>query len=303
MDQSPRAQAPAADLVAYVQDAMLPDSLPVPQGAAVAARYLLADDAAAAGGDWFDAIVLDDGRVVACVGDVVGAGLDAASAMGELRAVFGDRVRDRGDLGATLRALDRRTRWAPEGRGATLCAAILDPGTGDLEYCTAGHPPPIVVDEAGRASYLPATGAAALGATEGGFPTATHRLRVGEVVLLYSDGLTDRPGSSPARGPVQLVRALSGAIAEGKPDASEPLVDRVCRDVIDAFTGRSGYRDDVAACPRCQTPRGWCARRSANGSSACTSPCSTTCPCAMRSASWSPTPSSTPTTNPASNAR
>lgn len=246
MDEPQRDQAPAADLVAHVQDAMLPDSLPVPQGAAVAGRYLLADDAAVAGGDWFDAIVLDDGRIVVCVGDVTGSGPEAATAMGELRAVFGDRVRDHGDLAGTVVALDRRTSWAPEGRGATICAAILDPRTGELTYGTAGHPPPVVVDHAGHASYLPVTGGPPLGAVGSQLPTATHQLEVGDVVLLYSDGLLDRPGCAAGQSAAELLRVLTEAVTGAGNDADEPLIDRVCRDAIDVLTGRSGYCDDIA---------------------------------------------------------
>src|SRR6478735_10461376 len=113
------------DPVGAVQDAMLPSGLPMPQGVALAARYFLAETDA--GGDWFDAIALDDGRLVVSVGDVAGCGVEAAMLSGELRAVFDDRVRDEGDLNAGLEALDSRARRSPEARATTVCVAVLDP--------------------------------------------------------------------------------------------------------------------------------------------------------------------------------
>lgn len=236
-----------SDLVVHLQDAMLPTDLPVPQGVTLAARYLLADDLGIAGGDWFDAIVLDDGRVVACVGDVPGAGPAAAIAMGDLRTVFGERVRDRGDIACALDALERLAGRAAEARGATVCVVALDPWTGDLTYCTAGHPPPIVVDASGRASYLPTTGATALGGgAAGGFRTAEHHVAPGDIVLLYSDGLVERPGRTSGQSTAELLWVVAQSVAGPHPETDEPLVDRVCRQVLDVLVDSTGYRDDIA---------------------------------------------------------
>src|SRR5204862_607610 len=75
-------------IVAELQEALLPTALPVLPRARIAARYLVAGQEQAAGGDWFDAIPLDGGAVALVVGDVVGHGLAASAAMGQLRAVL-----------------------------------------------------------------------------------------------------------------------------------------------------------------------------------------------------------------------
>ncbi len=75
-------------IVAELQEALLPTALPVLPRARIAARYLVAGQEQAAGGDWFDAIPLDGGAVALVVGDVVGHGLSASAAMGQLRAVL-----------------------------------------------------------------------------------------------------------------------------------------------------------------------------------------------------------------------
>ncbi|MFC7496113.1 MULTISPECIES: SpoIIE family protein phosphatase [unclassified Nocardioides] len=236
-----------ADLVLQLHDALLPKSLPVAQGAEVSARYLLADDRA--GGDWFDGATLDDGRVAVSVGDVVGHGVEATAVMTELRTVFDDRIRDGGELEAAFAALERRARRMPESRVATLCAAVLDPATGELRYCTAGHPPPVVVDREGHASFLVASGAGPLGTGGDGFPVATHRLEPGDVVLLYSDGLVERPGRTPVQSTVELLRVATDAVRESEPErpaANEQTVDRLCRRVLEVLTRRTGFSDDIA---------------------------------------------------------
>lgn len=238
---------PEADLVLRVHDALLPKGIPVVPGVEVSARYLLADTHV--GSDWFDVIPLDDGRLVVCVGDVVGDGVEASAAMGGLRTVFDDRVRDDGDLATALGALERRARRAPETRATTICAAVFDPATGQLLYCTAGHPPPVAVDHAGRASYLPTSGALPLGSGDGTFPTLTHHLEPGELVLLYGDGLVRRPGRTPEEGAAELLEALSGMVAGPAADrvdtADDQLADRVCQGTLELLTGVTGYDDDI----------------------------------------------------------
>ena len=179
------------------QDALLPQWLPVLPGVEIAGRYLLAQTEFAAGGDWYDAVGLGRGRVALVVGDVVGHGVAAASVMGQLRAVLHERLTSGSDLGDAMLALDGYARQLPDARAATLCVAVLDPSTGRLEYCTAGHPPPLVVRPgAGVARYLRHSGAAPL-ATTGQMTVAVDHVDCGDLVVLYTDGLLARPGPRP----------------------------------------------------------------------------------------------------------
>ncbi len=79
-------------IMAELQRALLPSSLPVLPRARIAARYQAARDSEAAGGGWFDAIPLTDGTVALAVGDVAGWGVSAVAAMGKMRAVLGDQL-------------------------------------------------------------------------------------------------------------------------------------------------------------------------------------------------------------------
>ena len=237
----------ARAVVAELHDAVLPKGLPVPQRVALAARYLLVEDDPGAGGDWFDAIPLPDGRVAVVVGDVVGHGVEASVVMGELKALFEESVRADGDVAAALALLDRRAARVPEARAATVCAGVFDPASSELTYCTAGHPPPALLTRSGSSAYLPATGAGPLGS---GLPfgTATRTLAEGDLLLLYSDGLTERPGRSTAQNTVDLLRAADAAFRGGpsRAHAGEQPAERVVRQTVDVLTRHSGYTDDIS---------------------------------------------------------
>ena len=150
-------------IVAVLQEALLPTALPVLPRARIAARYLVAGQEQSAGGDWFDAIPLADGSVALIVGDVVGHGVAAAAAMGQLRAVLTELLGAEADLGHVLRRADAFAARTPALRAATLVLAVLDPSGGTLRYTTCGHPPPLVIGIDGAARYLEGTGTGPLG--------------------------------------------------------------------------------------------------------------------------------------------
>jgi PAS domain S-box-containing protein len=249
--RSVAATATEGDLVARLQDALLPAGLPVLPGARVAARYLLAQDDRGAGGDWFDAVPMPDGGVVVAVADVAGHGTEAAALAAQMRVLFEEAVRREGDLGAALAALEDRVRWAPEARATTLCAARFDPTSATLEYVTSGHPPPVLVAAGGEATYLPPSGAGPLGS---GLPHRAERCRLteGDLVLLYTDGLVERPGRSLAQNTIDLVTTV-GDVCRARSD--EPLVDRVCRLTPELLTRGTGYDDDIALLALQAVPR------------------------------------------------
>ncbi len=234
----------AQEELVTLQDSLLPDGLPIVSGAQVAARYALSQDPATAGGDWFGAVALPDGRLVLSVGDIAGQGVGAAVAMGQLAAMFDERVRDTGDVASALAALDRRARRVPEAHAATMCVAVLDTVTGSVLYCTAGHPPPLLVDASGRATYLPPSGGGPLGSGLG-HPFVEHPLAPDELLMLYTDGIVERPGCSVTQSTAELAAAASRAYAGSGAEPGEQLSDRVCRTPVDQLAGATGYCDDI----------------------------------------------------------
>jgi PAS domain S-box-containing protein len=237
----------ASGAVETLQNALLPADLPVLPAYRLAARYLVAGAGAAAGGDWFDALTLDDGRLVLVVGDVVGHGVAASVVMSQLRAVLLELLTSGAGLAESLTRLGRFVSRVPGGFGTTVCVALLDQSDGRLEYATCGHPPPLVVDagaEGSAARFLPVTRGAPLGV---GPPVVREdALAPREALVLFSDGLVERPDRPLRAGLDELARVVADAAHNrafplGAP-ASVP--ERVCRHAVELMT-RTGYSDDV----------------------------------------------------------
>lgn len=233
------------DVVAALQRELLPAGLPVVPGAQIAASYLPAVADSAAGGDWFDAVTRPDGTVALVVGDVVGHGVTAAGVMGQLRAVLRDRL-DTGDHPVdAFAAADRLARRLPAAYATTVCLALLDPADGSLTYCTAGHPPPLVVTAAGESRYLPGTGGTPLG-TGALFPVRTATLAEGDVLVLYTDGILERPGRTIPDSTAELAHVAADSAAGRALRAPElSPAERVCSQTVELLVRTTGHSDDI----------------------------------------------------------
>jgi anti-anti-sigma factor len=246
------------DSATVMQQALLAPSVPVVPGADVAAEYLVAAEDTAAGGDWFDAIALED-RLVLIVGDVVGHGVEAATAMSQLRTALRMQVLAGRSVVEALEAVDRFHEHVPGSSSATLCVGSLDFATGEFQYCTAGHPPPLLVTAEASSRYLEPSGAGPLG-NGAGFPVRTEVLNVGDAILLYTDGVIERPGR-PLGASTAEFADLAANIAGGTGGfvigaASRPI-DRICSETLELLLRSTGYNDDVtllAAQRRTPTP-------------------------------------------------
>jgi serine phosphatase RsbU (regulator of sigma subunit)/anti-sigma regulatory factor (Ser/Thr protein kinase)/anti-anti-sigma regulatory factor len=233
------------DVVNALQRELLPAGLPVLPGAQVAASYLLADADTAAGGDWFDTVAQHDGRVALTVGDVVGHGVTASGVMGQLRAVMQDRLDDGAGIVEALGAADRLAARVPAAHATTVCQVLLDPVTGAVAYCTAGHPAPLVISVGGETRYLEVTGGAPLG-TGGEFPVGVAHLEVGDVLLLYSDGILERPGRTHAASRAELARvAADSALGRALHESDATAAERVCGQAVEMLVRATGHSDDI----------------------------------------------------------
>jgi serine phosphatase RsbU (regulator of sigma subunit)/anti-sigma regulatory factor (Ser/Thr protein kinase)/anti-anti-sigma regulatory factor len=234
------------DSAIVMQQALLAASVPVVPAADITAQYLVATEDTAAGGDWFDAIALGD-RLVLVVGDVVGHGVEAAAVMSQLRTALRMQISQGRNISDVLEAVDRFHEQVPGSKSATLCIGSLDYATGDFEYCTAGHPPPLLVTSDATARYVEPSGAGPLGSRVG-FPTRSEVLGVGDSILFYSDGLIERPGR-PLGASTAEFADLTANIAAGVGgfvlDASSRTIDRICSETLELLLRSTGYHDDV----------------------------------------------------------
>ncbi|UQB98934.1 SpoIIE family protein phosphatase [Mycobacterium intracellulare] len=234
------------DSATVMQQALLAPSVPVIPGADVTAQYLVAAEDTAAGGDWFDAIPLGD-RLVLVVGDVVGHGVEAAAVMSQLRTALRMQVVAGYPIAEALEAVDRFRKQVPGSNAATICVGALDFGTGEFRYCTAGHPPPLLVTSEATSRYLEPSGAGPLGSGTG-FPVRTEFLDVGDSILLYTDGLIERPGRPLGASTAEFAE-LAANIAGGQRgfviESSMRAIDRICSETLELLLRSTGYSDDV----------------------------------------------------------
>ncbi|MFF5081642.1 SpoIIE family protein phosphatase [Actinoplanes sp. NPDC000266] len=233
------------EVITALQRELLPAGLPVLPGAQIAASYLLAETDSAAGGDWFDAIVQPDGRLALIVGDVVGHGVAASGVMGQLRAVLQDRLYSGASVTEAIGAVDRFAARLPAAHAATVALAVLDTVSGAVEYCTAGHPAPLVVGGAGGTRYLHLTGAAPLG-TGGSLAVGKDQIEDGDLLLLYSDGILERPGRDHTSSAAELAQsAADSAAGRALRDPEATPAERVCTQTVELLVRATGHGDDI----------------------------------------------------------
>jgi serine/threonine-protein kinase RsbW len=193
------------------------------EGAEIATVYRAGSEALEVGGDWYDVFRLGETTLALVVGDVVGHGLDAAVAMGQLRGAV-RALAPTGSPSRVLDALDLFVEQVPQAAMATIAYAELDLESGALTYACAGHPPPLVLGpDGGRLLWegrsLP------LGASfEGHQRTqATDRLDPGETIVLYTDGLVE----DRARGISAGLDLLLDVAVQAGGSAPSSLVDTI----------------------------------------------------------------------------
>jgi serine phosphatase RsbU (regulator of sigma subunit)/anti-sigma regulatory factor (Ser/Thr protein kinase) len=220
-----------------LQRSLLPSQQPRLTGVDSASRYLPGRRDLGVGGDWFDVIPLSCGRAAFVIGDVMGRGLRAAAAMGQLRtavrmlAVLDPMPED------VLRHLDDLAQGTDEVQLATCVYAVFDPVERSLSFATAGHPPPVLHGPDGVARPLAQPSGAPLGVGGVPFESTTVRVEDGSRLALYTDGLVESRDVDIDDG----LRRLSRSVADGPSDL-EALCDHVLADL-----GRDEDHDDDIA--------------------------------------------------------
>jgi hypothetical protein len=171
-----------------LQNAMLAPAADIPT---VAARYLPAVGNLSVGGDWYDVLQLPDGRRALVVGDCVGHGLTAATAMGQLRTASRALLLEGHSPREVIGAMDRFAAAVDGATCATMVCAIVDVRKRTVTYSSAGHPPPLVVHQYGS-SWLDGGRGLPLAVTDAERAESVESLRDGDLVVLYTDGLVER---------------------------------------------------------------------------------------------------------------
>jgi PAS domain S-box-containing protein len=221
-----------------LQRSLLPDRLPQLPGLDVAARYLPAASEAEVGGDWYDVIPIAGGAVGLVMGDVAGKGLAGASMVGRLRSALRAYALEGHDAARVVERLNRLL-WteAEESQMATMLYVIVDPAASAVRWVNAGHPAPLMIT-GGEPHFLEGGGSVPLGVLP--FPTyeeVSARMDPGSTLLLYTDGLVERPGENIDDGMAQLAAHVQEA-------PEDP--DGLCDHLLATLVPPGGATDDVA---------------------------------------------------------
>nr|WP_239149197.1 SpoIIE family protein phosphatase [Streptomyces sp. SID12501] len=240
-----------------LQRSLLPPGDPEASGLDIACRYLPGNAATEVGGDWFDVIELPGNRTALVVGDVMGRGLRAAVAMGELRTAVRTLALLDLEPAEVLSALDeiarglgtpggvqQATRAARQPKDADLAEvylatciyAVYDSVTRRCTFANAGHLPPVLVEPGEDALMLDVPPGMPLGVGGEPFEEVEVELAEGSLLALYTDGLVESRDHPLDEGLQAFVGALS--------DPSQPLED-VCDHVLSTLDTHHG-EDDIA---------------------------------------------------------
>jgi len=223
-----------------LQLAILPAAFPARAGCEGAARMI---PATTMGGDFYDFIELPDGRIGLVMADVSGKGVPAAFFMAVARTNLRELAGHHADPGACLaRANDALNAQNPLELFVTVFYCVVDAASGELRYANGGHNPPLLRHADGSVEALDGPGGLVLGVMPGvDYPAHTVRLRRGDRLLLYTDGVTEAfNAAEEAYGVARLVAELS-AHGDGPPAA---LIEHVCASVA-AFAGAAAQSDDI----------------------------------------------------------
>src|SRR5215210_5118343 len=221
-----------------IQHALLPKDLPKLEGWKIAYHYQPAREV---GGDFYDFLRLEDGRIGLVIGDVSGKGIAAALVMANTQSVL-RAVARRGSI-APGRVLAEANEvlyaYIPSGTFVTCFYGVLDPESGRLVYANAGHDPPYLQRD-GDAQELKARGMPLGLMPDMPYEEEEADLAAGDDLLLYSDGLVE---AHDPEGEMFGFSRLRKLIMAQSADNGEELVDYLLAELT-RFTGTDSEQED-----------------------------------------------------------
>ncbi|MDQ3806077.1 MAG: SpoIIE family protein phosphatase [Acidobacteriota bacterium] len=194
------------------------------------------------GGDYYDFIPCQDGRLVVALGDVSGKGTSAALLMSSLHAAVHAQVAACRPIAETIGAVNRYLADnTPPNRFVTLFYAELDALTGSLSFINAGHNPPIIAHAGGTTEQL-GSGGLPLGIMpEFSYKEGRTTLQPGDVLVAYSDGVTEQQNP---RGEEFGMTRLQNVILQN-PDRSAAAIRDKIEAALSAFAQGTAAGDDI----------------------------------------------------------
>jgi sigma-B regulation protein RsbU (phosphoserine phosphatase) len=239
--------------VGEIQRSLLPQELPRIGGFELAAHYLTS---ARAGGDYYDFFPLSDGRWGLFIADVSGHGTPAAVLMAITHALAHSQPGTRTPPDELLRYLNQQLAqfYTHDGTFVTAFYGVLEPQRRKITYSMAGHNPPRLARD-GRILSLDKNAALPLGIIpEQRYGLATLSIEPGDLLLLYTDGITEAPAPLRGTGPRELfgIERLDPLLIDCGTTSAQACVARILKEV-ERFTCGAPARDDQTLIAiRCQ---------------------------------------------------
>ena len=194
------------------------------------------------GGDYYDFIPRPDGSMLIALGDVSGKGTAAALLMSSLHAAIHGQVAATSSLEATISAVNTYlSENTPANRFVTLFATELDPATGVLRYINAGHNPPLIGRSDGTIEQLSAGGLPLGIMPFAEFELGETRLGEGDVLVVYSDGVSEANNLAEEEFGLERLRDVLKANLKG---TASSIRDKV-ESALSEFTGTAPANDDI----------------------------------------------------------
>ncbi|HET8548519.1 MAG TPA: SpoIIE family protein phosphatase [Bryobacteraceae bacterium] len=239
VEHAERMHAYELQQAAEIQARLLPAEIPQIPGLEIARLNL---PCRTVGGDYYDVLVQGD-RVALLVGDVAGKGMPAAIMMSNLQA----RLRTLAPLELSPAELVSRLNHGvaegnPGNRFVTLFYGLFEPASRTLMYSNAGHNPPLVIGASGRTDHLEGGGPVL-----GLLPSVVYEMRrirlgVGDVLVLYSDGVTE---ANRANSEVEFGEDRLADIVRANAGRPTQMILNAIVDALYDWTAGAPFADDV----------------------------------------------------------
>ncbi len=221
-----------------IQRDLLPADAPELPGYEIAGLNL---PCRAVGGDYFDYLRYQDGRLGLLIADVCGKGIPAALMMSMLQARVEMLFETEPDAATSLTILNRNiARRCPAGRFVTAFYGVLSPETGELHYANAGHNYPIVLRADGTIEFVQGAGLVMGLFGDVAYQPYSFQLQKGDLLVLYSDGVTEAASLEGAQIGEQ---GLADFLAAHTSDKCQPVLAKLVDHVRD-WSGNSLFGDD-----------------------------------------------------------
>lgn len=207
--------------------------------------YAMLEPAKAVGGDLYDFAMLDDDRLFFIIGDVSGKGIPASLFMALTKALYkSSAMRRQVKIEEIMTEANAEiSRENPAMLFVTALSGILDIRTGLVQFCNAGHDPPILLSPGETLSSIPTTGGPPLCVLDDfEYPSDSYQLKPGETLVMFTDGVTE--ALNPEKELYSATR-LEELLARQAPEsASENLATLIYSDVL-RFADGADASDDV----------------------------------------------------------